>query len=115
MDTTTQTELKLDNITVGFGIASVIVIILNTILTIVKELYLPLLTFMKSISILGVKHHWLVHGLTVLVLFCLFGWFFSKKQSFSTISSSFLSKAIAWATILGSLGIFIFLLIELYK
>src|SRR3989344_6014808 len=102
----------LNKTTVGFGIASVVVIILNTVLTITKELYPPLLTYMKSISILGVKHHWLFHGLSIVVLFCISGSIFSKKEFGVTDSS--LSKTIAWTTILSSLGIFIFFLIELF-
>lgn len=115
MITTTNTKTELDNVTVGFGIASVFAVVFNTVLTITKELYPPLLAFMKSISILGVKHHWLVHGLAVMVLFYLLGWVFSKKQSFARINGVTITKTIAWATILSSLGIFIFFLIELFK
>lgn len=114
MDTTTQTKSELDSATIGFGVAAVVVIIFNTVLTIVKELYPPLLTFMKGISIFGVKHHWLVHGLTIIILFYLIGWFLSKKEGL-TVSGAFLSKTIAWVTILSSLGIFVFYLVELFK
>lgn len=115
MTTTIHTKSELDTITLGFGIAAVITIVFNTLLTILKESYPPLLAFMKSISILGVKHHWLVHGLTIVILFYLLGWFFSKRKSLSSISDRALAKAIIVATVLGALGIIIFYLIELFK
>jgi|GEM_PF-2059922 len=110
----TETKSELDKNTIGFGLASIIVIIFNTILTILKELYSPILTLMKSISVLGVKHHWLVHGLVVVILFFILGWYFSKKE-ITTINDTFISKAIIWVTILCSLGIIIFFLIEFLK
>lgn len=115
MSTIIQTKPELDNITAGFGVASVIVIILNTILTIAKEMYPPLLAFMKNISIFGIKHHWLVHGLVILILFLLLGWYFSKKETIKKISGASLSKALIWTTIISSLGIVVFFLIEIFK
>lgn len=115
MSTTTHTKNELDNVTVGFGITTILVIIFNAILTITKEMHSPLLAYMKSISIFGVKHHWLVHGLVIVVLFYLFGWLISKtKYATSVTSSSFLAKAIVVTTVVTSLGIFGFFLFELF-
>lgn len=111
----TSTKSELDKNTIGFGLASIIVIIFNTILTIIKESYPPLLTFMKSISILGVKHHWLIHGLMILILFFILGWYFSKQESLTMINDKFFFKAIIWVSILGAVGIIFFFLFEFLK
>ena len=114
MENTTKTENQLDNVTVGFGVSAVIVIIFNTALTITKELHPQLLAFMKSISILGVKHHWLVHGLTITILFFLLGWLFSNIRSLKNVTGRLLFWSLLWATILGALAIFAFFLFELF-
>lgn len=113
--TTTYTKTELDNVTVGFGIAAVTTILFNTVLTIWKESYPPLLAYMKTTSILGVKHHWLFHGLTLVILFLVLGWAFSRKKEAIFSSNMSLAKAIVWATILGSLAIFFFYLKEMMQ
>lgn len=76
MNTTTYQNNELDPITTGFTASAIVTIILSMVLTIVKESYPPLLSLMKSISVLGVKHHWLVHGLMIVALFYLCGWIY---------------------------------------
>ncbi len=114
MAETKKTASELDTVTAGFGIASAITIVINALLTIVKEMYPPLLAFMKSVSILGVKHHWLLHGLIIVLLFFILGWVFSKIKSLADSNGMLLSKLIAGATVLSTLGIFLFFLLELF-
>ncbi|OGG76388.1 hypothetical protein A2950_00045 [Candidatus Kaiserbacteria bacterium RIFCSPLOWO2_01_FULL_55_19] len=115
MTTTIYPESGLNRITSGFGISAVITLVASMLLTIMKESYPPLLSFMKSISILGVKHHWLVHGLAIVILFYLLGWLFSSSRRDTNISGASLATILAWATVLSSLGIFGFYLMELFK
>lgn len=109
---TTQTK-ELDKVTLSFGASAAIAIVFSSVLTIVKEMYPPLLAYMKTISIMGVKHHWLVHGLLVVALFYVLGWIFSKNEDI-VMDDGVVTNAVIWSTILGSLAILGFFLIELF-
>lgn len=115
MTTPTYPTSELDRTTIGFGLAASITVVFSMLLTIVKESYPPLLALMKSIPIFGVKHHWLVHGLTVVALFYLLGWLFSKSDRLSGMRGDKLAAILAWATVLSSLAIFGFYLLEVLE
>ena len=115
MNPTAYSENELDRTTVGFGVAAIVASVASMLLTIVKESYPPLLAFMKSISVLGVKHHWLVHGLVIVILFYVLGWLFSKSKYAENVRGTSLATTLALATVVSSLAIFGFYLMELFK
>jgi hypothetical protein len=112
MSTTNTSEL--DTTTISFGVSAAAVIVFNAILTLGKESYPPLLAFMKAFSVLGVKHHWLLHGLTVVILFFIMGAFISKIKNVRILESHLLTSLLVWSTVLGSLAIFGFFLNEIF-
>ena len=61
----------------GFGISLVIVTLFNAVLTVMKESYAPLIKGMAAIS----GHHWITHGIIVVVLFFILGFVFSGTHS----------------------------------
>ena len=75
-------NVALDKSTVGFGIAAAITIVFNTLLMIVKEEIPAVHDFMVILS----GHHWTSHGLIDVMIFILFGLFFSKKEIHQNIS-----------------------------
>ena len=61
----------------GFGLSLVIMMLFNAVLTIIKESFDPLLKGMAAIS----GHHWITHGIVVVVLFFILGWVLSGVQA----------------------------------
>lgn len=110
-----NTPSESDTTTKAFGFSAVATLFLNMVLTLAKESYPPLLAWMKDISILGIKHHWFVHGLILVCFFLFFGWFFSKRKSFAEVSENVLVRMMIIAFIISSLGIVLFYLFEFFR
>lgn len=86
--------------TAGYGIAGAIAIILNTLLTVVKESYPPLLAAMKSLA-----HHWVVHGVVIVLTFFVLGYILSKLPFARRMNGVTLAWWLSVATILGGVGL----------
>ena len=67
--------------TAGFGVSAAVAIVFNTVLTWVKETYDPPNAAMKAL--LG--HHWITHGVAVVIVFLALGFFLSKSGSIQKI------------------------------
>jgi hypothetical protein len=61
----------------GFGISLIIMMLFNAVLTVTKESFEPLLKGMAAIT----GHHWITHGIIVVILFFILGFIFSGAQS----------------------------------
>jgi hypothetical protein len=68
----------------GFGLSLIIMMLFNAVLTIAKESFAPLLKGMAAIT----GHHWITHGIIVIVLFFVLGFIFSGAQSEGNSSPS---------------------------
>lgn len=88
--------------TVGYTISFAIASIVNGLLVIIKEEYAPLKDFMKSLS----GHHWITHGIFIIVIFLLLGYVFSRGDVKEKYDPGKLSAYIVFSTIIGSLLIF---------
>lgn len=93
--------------TAGYGIAGAIAIILNTLLTVAKESYPPLLDAMKSLA-----HHWIVHGTVIVLTFLVLGHILSTRPFARRMSGVTLVIWLFIATILGGVGLVGFFLME---
>jgi hypothetical protein len=89
----------LDNVSAAFGQAAVVAIIFNTLLAWVKDAYDPLNTFMAHLT----GHHWITHGLAVLVVFFGLGFYLMSRRS--TWNGMNLVIAVAIACIIGGGGL----------
>jgi len=61
--------------TIAFGYSAIIVIIFNSLLTIIKERFETVHEFLVTLS----GHHWITHGILDVVLFFILGAILSKK------------------------------------
>ena len=91
----------LDKLSVGFGISFLIASIFNGLLLIAKESYAPLKNWMKSLS----GHHWITHGIIVIVLFVVLGYIFSINGMNRKINADKTSGLVIAGTVLGGLMI----------
>jgi hypothetical protein len=63
--------------TVSFGLSLAVMSVLNGLLVIVKETHEDsVLALMKRLT----PHHWITHGILVVVAFVAFGWLFSRAN-----------------------------------
>lgn len=85
--------------TLGFGYAAAITALASGVLTIAKEKHEPLLAWMKSVSV----HHWVTHGIAVLMLFAILGLVLSMRGSDTDPEPAYgrLATMLAAATVLG--------------
>src|SRR5512139_2892933 len=81
----------------GFGVSLIVVMLVNAVLTLVKESYAPIIKGMATIS----GHHWITHGIVVILLFFILGSLFSSGQSGETSWPS--AKGITVGTIVSSI------------
>jgi hypothetical protein len=65
---------SLSNFIPGFGLSFLVVSIINAILVIEKEANEGLKKWMAGL--LG--HHWVTHGVFIIILFFILGWMFSR-------------------------------------
>jgi uncharacterized Tic20 family protein len=61
----------------SFGLSLAITSVLSAILVIIKESSEGVMKFMKTVTF----HHWVTHGLFVVVLFVVLGWAFSRTNN----------------------------------
>lgn len=88
-----------DKFSVGFGLSFLIASIFNGLLIIAKESYGPLKSSMKSLS----GHHWITHGIFIILLFIIFGYIFSRTGIDKKIDADKVSFLVIIGTILGGL------------
>jgi len=63
--------------TVSFGLSLAVMSVLNGLLVIVKETHEDsVLALMKRLT----PHHWITHGIFVIVVFVVLGWLFSRPN-----------------------------------
>jgi len=89
----------LDKLSVGFGVSFLIASIFNGLLIVAKESYAPLKDWMKSLS----GHHWMTHGIFVIVLFIVLGYIFSRTDLNRKIDADRTSGLVIAGTVLGGL------------
>jgi uncharacterized membrane protein SirB2 len=89
----------LDKLSVGFGVSFLIASIFNGLLIVAKESYAPLKDWMKSLS----GHHWMTHGIFVIVLFIVLGYIFSRTDLNKKIDADRTSGLVIAGTVLGGL------------
>lgn len=91
--------------TIGYGIAAVVAILGNTVLTWVKEENPAVNAFMKQIM----YHHWIAHGVAVVLTFLILGFLLSRVMRPSECKT--LTPLLVVATALGALGIIVLFLL----
>lgn len=101
----------LDKLSVGFGVSFLIASIFNGLLIIAKEKYAPLKDWMKSLS----GHHWITHGIFVIALFIVLGYFLSKTDLEKKIDADKTSGLVIAGTVLGGLIIVGFFFKHLFE
>lgn len=101
----------LDKLSVGFGVSFLFASIFNGLLIIAKETYAPLKDLMKSLS----GHHWITHGIFVIVLFLVLGYIFSKTDMDRKIDADKTSGLVIVGTVLGGLIIVGFFFKHLFE
>ena len=101
----------LDKLSVGFGVSFLVASIFNGLLIIAKENYAPLKDWMKSLS----GHHWITHGIFVIALFIVLGYFLSKTDLEKKIDADKTSGLVIAGTVLGGLIIVGFFFKHLFE
>lgn len=92
--------------TAGFTLSAAIAIVFNTLLVFAKETYPELNAAMKNL--LG--HHWITHGVVVVLVFLVFGFFLSKMTGIQKMRAATLTTILIVSVVLSGLGIFGFFL-----
>lgn len=92
----TEQQQNLDNYTKGFGLALIIVVLFNGILTILKEE----IKGIHDVLAFVFWHHWFGHGIVVLAAFVIMGLLFSRSKTSQTAGS--LTLWVIWATVIGA-------------
>jgi uncharacterized membrane protein SirB2 len=101
----------LDKLSVSFGVSFLIASIFNGLLVIAKENYTPLKDWMKSLS----GHHWITHGIFVIILFIVLGYVFSGIDLSKKIDADRTSSLVIAGTVLGGLIIVGFFFKHLFE
>lgn len=81
---------------IAFGYAFVVAALFNAILVVAKEEVEPMKAWMADIS----GHHWITHGVVVIVLFIAFGIYLREKAARARTSERGMAQWILWATVL---------------
>jgi uncharacterized membrane protein YdcZ (DUF606 family) len=100
-----------DKYSVGFGVSFLITSIFNGLLVVAKESYAPLKAWMKSLS----GHHWITHGIVVIVLFIVLGYILSKAGLEKKIEADKTSWLVIAGTVLGGMIIVGFFFKHLFE
>jgi hypothetical protein len=101
----------LDKYSVGFGVSFLVTSVFNGLLIVAKENYAPLKDWMKSLS----GHHWITHGIFVIALFIVLGYFLSKADLEKKINADKTSGMVIAGTVLGGLIIVGFFFKHLFE
>lgn len=94
-------DLPLERRSTTWGLAAVVAILLNTVLTAAKEISAPLRDFMAMLT----SHHWTTHGVWVLGAFALLGLLFNRMRSTEHILPSRLVWLLIGSTVVAGLGL----------
>jgi hypothetical protein len=62
--------------TVSFGLSLALASVLNAVLVVAKEKIPTVMAGLQSLT----GHHWVSHGVVILVLFAAFGWIFAQAK-----------------------------------
>jgi len=100
-----------DKYSVGFGVSFLITSIFNGLLVVAKESYAPLKAWMKSLS----GHHWITHGIVVIVLFIVLGYILSKAGLEKKTEADKTSWLVIAGTVLGGMIIVGFFFKHLFE
>ena len=92
--------------TIGYGIAAIIAILANSALVIIKEENPAVKAFMKQL----LYHHWISHGVAVLLVFLVLGFILTRMARSS--GARWLTPSLVAASALGALGIVALFLLE---
>jgi hypothetical protein len=92
----------------GFGISLLVVSLFNSALVMAKELNPALLAWMKALT----GHHWITHGVLVLVSFFVLGLVLSRVDFGEKVTASKLAAMVAAGVILGGGSIGLFFLVH---
>ena len=100
-----ETTYELDKTTVGFGLAGAVAVIFNTLLVIAKEKSPTFLAKMKGLFAINgfAGHHWITHGVSVVLVFLILGYLFSKSNSITKMEGKTLAIVIATSAVLSVL------------
>jgi uncharacterized membrane protein YdcZ (DUF606 family) len=101
----------LDRFSVGFGVSYLIASILNGMLVVGKDSYAPLKSWMKSLT----GHHWISHGIFIIVVFIVLGYIFSKTDLNKKIDADKTVGLVIAGTLLGGLIIVGFFFKHLFE
>ena len=100
--TSAHTQLRLgtlDGAAAAFGLSAAIVILFNTLLAWIKDLYDPLNSFMASLT----GHHWTTHGLADIAVFLMLGFVLMQRKV--NVDGALLIVLISGAVIVGGGGL----------
>ncbi len=92
-------NISLDKLSVGFGVSFFVASIFNALLIVTKEKFAPLKDWMKSFS----GHHWMTHGILVIVLFVVLGYILSKAGLEKKMDADRILGLVIAGTVLGGL------------
>ncbi len=81
---------------IAFGYAFVITALLNALLVVVKEEIGPVKAWMADIS----GHHWITHGIVIIVLFIAIGLYMQEKAARARTNERGMARWILWTTVL---------------
>ena len=62
--------------TISFGLSLALASVLNAVLVVAKEKIPTVMAGLQSLT----GHHWVSHGVVILVLFAAFGWIFAQAK-----------------------------------
>lgn len=92
---------KLDNLSIAFGLSTIITLLFNTVLAWVKDSYKPLEHFMAAVG----GHHWITHGIFDVLLFVLSGIILYRINSLEKFKGDGLVKIVIVSALVSSLGL----------
>jgi hypothetical protein len=103
-----MTNNTLDKTTIGFGLSTAVMSILNALLLIFKEMTPPLKKAMADMM----GHHWTTHGVVVLGLFLVLGFVLAGAVKPESWDVGKLGNTILWSVILACAAIAAFYLLH---
>ena len=94
-----RAETTLSRTAAGFSVAAAITLLINAILTIVKDAWEPLHDFMQKLM----GHHWTTHSVVILAVFFVLGWSLSENDTIGRLSdATLIGSVVAGALINGA-------------
>ena len=87
--------------TAGFTVAAAVAVVFNTLLAWVKDSNPAVNAEMKAL--LG--HHWITHGVAVVLVFLILGFLFSRIGFIKRLSGKTLAVTLSVGVVLGGLGL----------